>query len=134
MAPPKGTKNNPNGKGGFKDNPKNRNTHGRPKLGLSIADLLREEGDEIIEFNGVKMTKDQALVKQIYALGMGGYLPAITGIMERKEPLKRVIEMLGNIKIDQTKNLSTEELEKKLDDLLKNRKRLKEFTSNEEKK
>jgi len=34
--------NNPSGKGGFSDNPKNRNTKGRPPKGYSITESFRE--------------------------------------------------------------------------------------------
>lgn len=37
---------NPTGKGGFKDNPQNRNTEGRPK-GISITEMVKKALEEI---------------------------------------------------------------------------------------
>jgi len=43
---------NPTGKGGFKDNPENRNTSGRPK-GISITEMVKEALEEVEPKTGI---------------------------------------------------------------------------------
>ncbi len=53
---------NPTGKGGFKDNPENINTSGRPK-GISITEMVKEALEEVEEKTG-KQWKD-LIIKRI---------------------------------------------------------------------
>jgi hypothetical protein len=63
-------KNNPKGKGGFKDNPSNRNTKGRPPKGYSITEMMREmlaNRPEVKEALG-KVITEKALSGDITAI------------------------------------------------------------------
>ncbi len=53
---------NPTGKGGFGDNPENRNNKGRPK-GISITEMVKEALEEVEEKTG-KQWKD-LIIKRI---------------------------------------------------------------------
>jgi hypothetical protein len=62
------------------------NAAGRPKKENSIADMLRDIGDEtIIVKDGVEMTKKEALLRQIYSLAFKGEAWAANFIADRTD-------------------------------------------------
>jgi hypothetical protein len=62
------------------------NAAGRPKKENSIADILRDIGDEtIIIKDGVEMTKKEALLRHIYSLAFEGEAWAANFIADRTD-------------------------------------------------
>jgi hypothetical protein len=62
-----------------------RNPKGRPKKGSAIADILNDMGDELIEVNGVKITKRKAVMMKVYQLAVKGESWAVHFIADRTE-------------------------------------------------
>ena len=95
-------KGNHTGKGGFADNPQNRNKHGqRNKAAVSFSRSLREyivnHGETKLTLpNGKKIKRIEAVVTAIYNEAMKGNMQAATFIAERVEgKVKDQLEVTG---------------------------------------
>ena len=94
------------GKGGFKDNPQNRNTKGRPKGSRSIPDILRKIGEQQKQSSELgKVDKLQMLLDTVYTLALQGEKWAVEFIADRTEG--KAITTNVNIEAD-TKLLSSD--------------------------
>jgi hypothetical protein len=82
---------NPEGKGGFGDNPGNINTNGRPKDGVSITSLLRNKADVLVEVSNKntgekkKMARNEAIAELMWVQALQGNWKAIHEILDRLE-------------------------------------------------
>ena len=61
--------NNPDGVGGFKDNPENINRRGRPKKGMTLTDIAKDVLEEELPSG---MTRKEALIKKVAQLAYDG--------------------------------------------------------------
>lgn len=92
---------NPDGRGGFGDNPQNINRNGRPK-GLSWAQLLEEVGEEESPSSGTAFK--EIVARRLYMLAMGGNIQAMKLIFDRTEgPPKQMILLERQEEISQWK-------------------------------
>jgi acid phosphatase class B len=88
---PRGGNNNPSGRGGFGDNPQNRNKRGqRNKAAVAFARSLREyivkRGEEKITLpDGKKIKRIESVVMALYKEAIFGNMTAIQFIADRVE-------------------------------------------------
>lgn len=102
---------NPNGKGGFADNPQNINRNGRPKSGVSWADIVREVSDEINPETGRE--RKELIVRRLFKEALDGNMTAMRILWGSVVGNKILVE--GNL------DVSGDRLEAVIDELLAGR-------------
>ena len=77
------------------------NPKGRPKKGSAIADILNQLGDELVEVNGKKITKCEAVMMKVYAEAVKGNNWAVQFIADRTEgkAIDRIIQQYSEDEI-----------------------------------
>ncbi len=83
---------NPEGKGGFGDNPGNINKEGRPPRGWSWKDVLEEIAEEMapVEIDGKSLTFRQAVGNRLWLEAVNGNIAAIKELFTRMDGLPRI--------------------------------------------
>lgn len=95
-----GNKANPEGKGGFQDNPHLINKEGRPPRGWSWKEVLEDIANQIapMEIEGKKVTFREAVGNRLWLEAMSGNVQAIKELFTRMDGLPRVsVEHSGSV-------------------------------------
>lgn len=91
---------NPEGKGGFGDNPDHININGRPPDGISITSLLRGKAEELVEITNKntgekrKLKRNDAIAELIWTHALQGNWKAIRELLDRVDG--KVTQPIGN--------------------------------------
>lgn len=91
-----GNKANPEGKGGFGDNPLHINTRGRPKKGFSWKEILFEVAEKMVPGFDEKSFKE-AVVQRLYLEAVNGNISAMRLLFNRMDGPPRRPKVLSSL-------------------------------------
>ena len=72
------------------------NPNGRKPAGTTLAEMLRMAGDEVIDLDGAKASRNEHLVKLVWRTALGGDMDAVKILLDRiigRVPLAGEVEL-----------------------------------------